>query len=62
MCQHLNVPAEVAFTIREFVTPPPVFYVEEGDLVLHVEESLEIEWNKGMVSRKIMRRPRNTIS
>mmetsp|Transcript_30296 Transcript_30296/g.54810 ORF Transcript_30296/g.54810 Transcript_30296/m.54810 type:complete len:352 (+) Transcript_30296:261-1316(+) len=53
MCQHLNVPAEVAFAIREFVTPPPVFYVEEGELVTYVQESLPIEWNKTLIFRKV---------
>lgn len=53
MCQHLHVPAEVAFKIREFVMPPPVFYVEQGDLVLVVEESKEIEWIKTCIFRKV---------
>jgi hypothetical protein len=52
--EHLEVPTEVAFKIREFVTPPPVFYVEEGDVVLVVEESKEHEcfWIKTLVFRK----------
>jgi len=37
MCAHLGVPSSVAFQIREFVTPPPVFYLEEGDFVLYGE-------------------------
>jgi len=37
MCAHLSVPSSVAFQIREFVTPPPVFYLEEGDFVLYGE-------------------------
>jgi hypothetical protein len=53
MCQNLKVPAGVAFAIRKFVTPPPVFYVEEGDLVLYVQESLLIEWNKTLIFRKV---------
>ena len=53
MTRHLNVPAEVAFKIRQYVTPPPVFYVQEGDLVLVVEESLECEWNKTLIFRKV---------
>ena len=52
MRQHLNVPAEVAFKIREFVAPPPVFHVEEGDLVLVVQETLQCEWTKILIFRK----------
>jgi len=52
VCQHLNLPAEVAFKIREYVTPPPVFYVEEGDLFLFVEERDRPEWTKALIFRK----------
>eukprot|EP00816_Leptocylindrus_hargravesii_P012857 CAMPEP_0196826616 /NCGR_PEP_ID=MMETSP1362-20130617/93718_1 /TAXON_ID=163516 /ORGANISM="Leptocylindrus danicus, Strain CCMP1856" /LENGTH=433 /DNA_ID=CAMNT_0042207195 /DNA_START=229 /DNA_END=1532 /DNA_ORIENTATION=+ len=35
MCTHLQIPSSIAFQIRAFITPPPVFYLEEGDLVLY---------------------------
>ena len=54
MCQHLpGFNSQLAFNVREFVTPPPVFYLEEGDLVLTVEETRECEWTKTLVLRKI---------
>jgi hypothetical protein len=51
-CKHFGVAPDVAFRMREFVTPPPVFFVEPGDLVLTVEESKECEWQKQLVFRK----------
>lgn len=54
MCQHLDVPAVVAFKIREYVTPPPAFYVKEGDIMLVVEECNRPEWQKELIFRKIV--------
>jgi hypothetical protein len=45
-------PSSVAFIIREYVSPPPVFYLQEGDLILEVEESESPEWYKLLVFRK----------
>ena len=50
---HLGLPKKVAFCIREFVTPPPVFYLEKGDLIVRIEESREPEWDKTLVLRKM---------
>lgn len=33
-CTHLNLPEPAAETIRHFLCPPPMLYVEPGDLVL----------------------------
>lgn len=52
MHRQLNIPADVAFKIRQFVTPPPAFFVQEGDLVLSVEESKEAGWFKTLVFRQ----------
>jgi hypothetical protein len=52
ICEHLNVPSSVAFLIREYVRPPPVFYLQEDDLILEVEESELPDWNKLLVFRK----------
>jgi len=53
ICRHLRLPADVAFRIRQFVTPPPAFFLEEGDLVLVVEESKESDWTKTLIFRKV---------
>jgi hypothetical protein len=61
VCKHLGVPDEIAFRIREYVTPAPVFYLREGDLVLTVEDSWEsgvtlevgqCDWYRVLVFRK----------
>jgi hypothetical protein len=52
VCKHLGVPDSIAFRIREYVTPAPIFYLREGDLVLTVEESRGYEWTKVLVFRK----------
>jgi hypothetical protein len=52
MCDHLKVPSSVAFLIREYVSPPPVFYLQEDDLILEVEESESPSWDKLLVFRK----------
>jgi len=49
--RHLGFSNKVAFLIREYVTPPPIFYLEKGDLLLNIEESSECEWNKTVVFR-----------
>lgn len=54
MCQHLNVPATVAFRICEYVTKPPVFCIEKDDLVLVVDESISKRWMKALIFRKIV--------
>jgi hypothetical protein len=51
-CKHLGVPCQVASRIREFVTPPPVFFLEPGDLLLDIEDAREMEWTKCLVYRK----------
>jgi hypothetical protein len=51
-CKHLDLPSSVAFLVREYVTPAPVFYLRPGDLILEVEESMHPEWNKLLVFRK----------
>lgn len=51
--KHLGLSQQVASHIREFVTPPPVFYLEKGDLILRIEESSEPEWDKTVVLRKM---------
>jgi hypothetical protein len=42
----------VAFRIREYVTPPPIFYLQQDDLVLIVEHTRENEWERIFVFRK----------
>jgi len=49
---HLNLSSALAFKIRQFVTPSPVFYVEKDDLVLKVEETTSAEFNKVLIFRK----------
>jgi len=49
---HLGLPSNVASVVGKFVTPPPVFFVQPGDLVLEVEESREPEWQKYFLFRK----------
>lgn len=53
MCSHLQVPPDIAFKIREFVTPPPVFFLEENDLMLVIQESNSPEWEKQLIFRKV---------
>jgi hypothetical protein len=55
VCKHLGVPDAIAFRIREYVTPAPVFYLREGDLVLTMEDSRECEWERILVFRKSSR-------
>jgi len=53
VCRHLeNFDARLAMKVREFVTPPPVFYLEKDDLVLKVQETAEPDWEKVIVFRK----------
>jgi hypothetical protein len=42
MQRHTNLPAGVVHRIGEFVSPPPVFFLEEGDLVL------DMDWGKAL--------------
>jgi len=56
---HLGLPKTAAFCIREFVTPPPVFYLEKGDLIVRIEESREPEWYKTLVLRKMTQEEEN---
>lgn len=53
MCQHLpGIKAKIAARVREFITPPPILFLEPGDLLVEIEESKECEWRKYFILRK----------
>jgi len=40
LCRHdISLPTDVAFKIRQFVCPPPVLFLEEGDLCLSIKDA-----------------------
>lgn len=43
MHRHTSLPVEVIQRIGDFVSPPPVFYLEEGDLVL------DMDWRAALI-------------
>lgn len=52
LCKHLCVPDGIAFRIREYVTPAPVFFLRKEDLVLTVEDSTGNDFPRILVFRK----------
>jgi hypothetical protein len=39
LCNHLNIPADVAMIVRSYTTPPPVFYFEPDDVFVVYHDS-----------------------
>merc|ERR1711865_99580 len=54
VCKHLGFHPSIAFHVRQFIAPPPVFFFEKGDVFLDIEDNMDCvcEWRKRYVFRK----------
>ena len=52
VCKHLGFHPSIAFHVRQFIAPPPVFFFEKGDVFLDIEDNMACERRKSYVFRK----------